>query len=92
MATKKQEAPLGFGRKPMPAEATGDFGDDQQRPGERQLPPPLVEPIAVDDLTMFEIFQRYGLHPLLPPAKIEYQLVEIIAALEQRVRELDPAL
>ena len=92
MATKKQDAPIGFGRKPMPAEAAGDFGDEKQRPGERQLPPPLVEPIAVDDVAMFEIFQRYNLQPLLPPAKFEYQLVEVIAALEQRVRELDPNL
>ncbi|MGI4762953.1 MAG: hypothetical protein ACRYF0_19735 [Janthinobacterium lividum] len=92
MATKKQDAPIGFGRKPMPAEAAGDFGDEREQLGERALPPPLVEPIAVDDGAMFEIFQRYNLQPLLPPTKFEYQLVEIIAALEQRVRELDPDL
>ena len=87
MATKKQDVPIGFGRKPMPAEAAGVFGELEQ-PGARQLPP-LVVPRAIDDIEMFEIFKRYGLQPLLPPAKFEYQLVELIAALEDRVRALD---
>ena len=90
---KKKDAPIGFGRKPMPDEA-GDSSDEDepQERAERQLPPPLVEPIAVDDVEMYEIFERYNLHPLIPPAKFEYQLVEIIAALEQRLRQLDPDL
>ncbi|MDJ0367281.1 hypothetical protein QMK33_19205 [Hymenobacter sp. H14-R3] len=87
---KKKDAPIGFGRKPMPDEA----GDTEQAAGppERQLGPPLVEPKAIDDVMMYKIFTRYNLQPLLPPAKFEYQLVEIIAALEERVRELDPDL
>lgn len=87
---KKQDAPIGFGRKPMPDEA-GDTEQAQGQP-ERELDPPLVEPKAIDDVTMYEILTRYNLRPLLPPAKFEYQLVEIIAALEDRVRELDPDL
>ncbi|MGI4870685.1 MAG: hypothetical protein ACRYFX_05835 [Janthinobacterium lividum] len=90
MATKKKDAPIGFGRKPMPTEAGDEFEDEQ--PAQRQVPPPLVEPIAVDDVEMYEILQRYNLQPLVPLAKFEYQLVEVIAALEKRVRELDPDL
>lgn len=90
---KKNQPPIGFGRAPMPDEAGDNFPDEgKQHPAERQLPPPLVEPIAMDDMEMYEIFTRYNLQPLLPPAKFEYQLVEIIAALEKRVRELDPDL
>ncbi|MGI4866164.1 MAG: hypothetical protein ACRYFZ_19725 [Janthinobacterium lividum] len=90
---KKQGAPIGFGRSPMPDEA-GDHAPEEggHHPAERQLPPPLVEPIAIDDVEMYEILQRYNLQPLVPLAKFEYQLVELIAALEQRVRELDPDL
>ena len=56
------------------------------------MPPPLVEPLAIDDVELYEILQRYNLQPLVPLAKFEYQLVEVIAALEKRVRELDPNL
>ncbi len=85
----KKQPPIGFGRAPMLAEAGDHAPEEDKKSKERQLPPPLVEPIAIDDVAMFEIFARYNLQPLLPPAKFEYQLVEIIAALEQRVRELD---
>ena len=54
------------------------------------LSPPLVEPIYVDDVTMHAFFQRYQLLPLPPVSRFEYQLVQIAAALEQRIRELDP--
>lgn len=88
----KTPQPIGFGRTPMPDEA--GLAPDTEQPTDkrpaRELPPPLVEPKAIDDVAMFEIFQRYNLQPLLPPAKFEYQLVEIIAALEERVRELSP--
>ncbi|MDO7877682.1 hypothetical protein Q5H93_23285 [Hymenobacter sp. ASUV-10] len=57
---------------------------------QQPLPPPLVEPIFVDDVTMDQFFQRYNLHPLTPVSKFEFQLVMIAAALEQRIRELDP--
>ena len=89
---KKNQPPIGFGRAPMPDDAGHEPEEGRQHPAERQLPPPLVEPIAVDDVEMYEIFTRYNLQPLLPHAKFEYQLVEIIAALEKRVRELDPDL
>ena len=86
----KKQPPIGFGRTPMPGDAGHEPGDEQPtgKP-ERQIPPPLVEPIAVDDVEMYEILQRYNLQPLVPLAKFEYQLVEVIAALEKRVRELD---
>ena len=58
--------------------------------GEQPLPPPLVAPVYVDDVTMYEFFQRYRLLPLTPFSRFEYQLVQIAAALEQRIRELDP--
>ena len=86
---KKQGATIGFGRTPMPEEA--GYEPDAP-PAQRQVPPPLVEPIAIDDVEMYEILQRYNLQPFVPLAKFEYQLVELIAALEKRVRELDPDL
>ena len=89
LMAKKQGVPIGFGRTSMPEEA--GYEPDTS-PAERQVPLPLVEPIAIDDVAMYEILQRYNLQPLVPLAKFEYQLVELIAALEQRIRELDPAL
>lgn len=91
--SKKKGAPIGFNRTPMPDEA-GDNAPDEQgaKPGHKQLPPPLVEPIALDDMAAYEILQRYNLQPIVPLAKFEYQLLELVAALEQRVRELDPDL
>lgn len=90
----KTQNPIGFGRTPMPDEAGLEPGAEQPtgKRSVRELPPPLVEPKAIDDMAMFEILQRYNLQPLLPPAKFEYQLVELIAALEDRVRELSPDL
>jgi hypothetical protein len=90
---KKKDAPIGFGRKPMPDEAGDDSPEDgEQQSAKRQPPPPLVEPVAIDDVQMYEILGRYGLQPMVPLAKFEYQLVELIAALENRIRELDPNL
>ena len=89
--TKKKQPTIGSGRLDMPDEA-GHAPEEGAKPGRQEPPPPLVEPIAIDDVEMYEILQRYNLQPLIPPAKFEYQLVEIIAALEQRVRELDPDL
>lgn len=89
---KKQGAPIGFGRTPMPDEAGANLPNEGGHPAERQPAPPLVAPIAVDDVELYEILQRYNLQPLVPLAKFEYQLVEVIAALEQRVRELAPDL
>jgi hypothetical protein len=90
----KKQNPIGFGRTPMPDAAGQEPGSEQpsEKKAERQLPPPLVEPRAIDDVEMYEIFTRYNLQPLLPPAKFEYQLVELIAALEDRIRELAPDL
>ncbi|MGI4871451.1 MAG: hypothetical protein ACRYFX_09770 [Janthinobacterium lividum] len=87
---KNNQPPIGFGRTPLP----DDAGDEQPtgKPAQRQVPPPLVVPLAVDDVELYEILQRYNLQPLVPLAKFEYQLVEVIAALEKRVRELDPDL
>ena len=90
---KKKGPPIGFGRTPMPDEAGDDSPEGgEQKPARRQPPPPLVEPVAIDDVEMYEILGRYGLQPLVPLAKFEYQLVELIAALENRIRELDPDL
>jgi hypothetical protein len=76
----------------MPDEA-GDYAPEAgSQKAKREVPPPLVEPLALDDVAVYEILQRYQLQPLVPLAKFEYQLVELIAALEQRVRELDPDL
>jgi len=91
MASKKQP-PIGFGRAPMPDEAGDHAPEEGSQKAKREVPPPLVEPIAIDDVEMYEILGRYNLQPLVPLAKFEYQLVEVIAALEQRVRELDPDL
>jgi len=91
MTKTKKQPPIGFGRLEMPDES-GDHAPEAAKPAKREVPPPLVEPIAIDDVEMYEILQRYNLQPLIPPAKFEYQLVEVIAALEQRIRELDPDL
>lgn len=88
--SKQKQPPIGFGRLDMPDEAGHE--PTGAKPAERQIPSPLVEPLALDDLAVYEILQRYQLQPLVPLAKFEYQLVELIAALEQRVRELDPNL
>lgn len=89
----KNQHPIGFGRTPMPDEAGQESGAEQSRKKpQREVPPPLVEPLAIDDVELYEILQRYNLQPLVPLAKFEYQLVEVIAALEKRVRELDPDL
>jgi hypothetical protein len=88
--SKKKQPPIGFGRLDMPDEAGHE--PESTKPAERQIPPPLVEPLALDDLAVYAILQRYQLQPLVPLAKFEYQLVELIAALEQRIRELDPDL
>jgi hypothetical protein len=74
----------------MPDEA--GHTPEATHPAQRPPQPPLVEPLALDDVAVYEILQRYQLQPLVPLAKFEYQLVELIAALEQRVRELDPDL
>lgn len=75
-------------KKKMPAELL----DDEFEQDEKFLPPPLVEPIFVDDVVMYEFFKRYNLLPLTPVSRFEYQIVQIAAALEKRVRELDPDL
>jgi hypothetical protein len=89
---KKQQPPIGFGRQDMPDEAGQEPGAGPPKKTPREVPPPLVEPLAIDDVELYEILQRYNLQPLVPLAKFEYQLVEVIAALEKRVRELDPDL
>jgi hypothetical protein len=86
---KTKNAPIGFGRLEMPADAGHAPEPDSSQPPEKELAPPLVEPIYVDDVVMYEFFQRYNLMPLTPVSKFEYQLVQIAAALEKRVRELD---
>lgn len=92
MTKTKKQPPIGFGRAPTPDEAGDHAPEEGAKPGRREPPPPLVEPIAIDDVEMYEILGRYNLQPLVPLAKFEYQLVEVIAAFEQRVRELDPEL
>jgi hypothetical protein len=88
----KNHMPTGFGRTPMPNEAGQKPSVKESENAPREVPPPLVEPLAIDDVELYEILQRYNLQPLVPLAKFEYQLVEVIAALEKRVRELDPDL
>ena len=87
---KKKDAPIGFGRQPMPDEAGNNTNDDEsQGPPVKQLEPPLAEPIFVDSVMMYELFQRYNLQPLTHISPFEYHLVQVIAGLEKRVRELD---
>ena len=56
------------------------------------LEPPLAEPVFVDTVVMYEFFKRYNLFPLTPVSPFEYQLVQICAGLEKRIRTLDPDL
>jgi hypothetical protein len=92
MSKQKKQPPIGFGRAPMPDAAGQQPAPEQPKKTPREVPPPLVVPLAIDDVELYEILQRYNLQPLVPLAKFEYQLVEVIAALEKRVRELDPDL
>lgn len=71
----------------MPAEA-GRAPEDDAQPRASEPEPPLAEPLALDDAAAYELLGRYGLQPLLPLAKFEYQLLELIAGLEQRIRAL----
>jgi hypothetical protein len=92
MAKNKNTPPIGFGRKPTPGPDDQDAAHNDElapTPAEKDLEPPLVEPIYVDDVVMYEFFKRYNLLPLTPVSRFEYQLVQICAALEKRVRELD---
>ena len=77
----KRKDAIGFECKSMPDEVSP----------EKELEPPLVVPVYVDDVEIYELFQRYNLL-LVPVSCFEYQLVQICAALEKRVRELDPDL
>ncbi|TPG71981.1 hypothetical protein [Hymenobacter nivis] len=89
MAKTPKNDPIGFGRKAMPDEVGNEQASEQPA---HEPEPPLVEPIFVDDVVMYEILARYNLLPLAAVSRFEYQLVQVIAALEKRVRELDPDL
>jgi len=92
MANKKGPS-IGFGRTPMPDEAGDDLPEQgSQQPAEKPLEPPLADPVFVDSVVMYEILKRYNLMPLTPVSSFEYQLVQVIAGLEKRVRELDHGL
>lgn len=78
-------------KKKLP-EGLRELLDEEFEQSEKPLPPPLVEPIFVDDVVMDEFFRRYNIFPLAPISRFEYQIVQVAAALEKRVRELDPDL
>ncbi|WP_400194048.1 hypothetical protein [Hymenobacter sp. B81] len=91
--------PIGFGRKPDPdPNGTGDgqrFQFDgtnapQEEAPQRPTRQPLVEPVFVDDLEATEICAAYNIFPLVPLGHLEHQLLQVIQALEQRVKELEP--
>ena len=87
---KKKDAPTGFGRRPMPDEASDISPDGHEpQPLEKQLEPPLANPVFVGTTEMYELFQRYDIQPLTPVSAFEMQLVQIIGGLEKRIRQLD---
>ncbi|UOQ99908.1 hypothetical protein MUN81_10495 [Hymenobacter sp. 5317J-9] len=86
--TKKSAPPIGFGRNPAADDLDDDSGAKAPAP-EKVLEPPLAEPIFVDTLVMYETLSRYNIHPLVPLGTTEFQLVQVIAGLEKRIRELD---
>ncbi|MGI4833274.1 MAG: hypothetical protein ACRYFK_07415 [Janthinobacterium lividum] len=69
--------------QPLPAEA-GQAPTEQPQPAA----PPLAAPVFLDDMALYELLARYGLQPLAPVSKFEYQLACVAAGLEQRIREL----
>ena len=92
MADKKNAPPIGFGRNPFDDDADPTDGGAKHDPEEKPLEPPLAEPIFVDTVVMYEILKRYNIHPLVPLGTTEFQLVQVIAGLEKRIRELDYSL
>ncbi|GAB3334377.1 hypothetical protein ACFQT0_19415 [Hymenobacter humi] len=91
MAKPKSAVPIGFGRNPFEDDAPTD---EESKPAaeEKQLEPPLAEPVFMDTVVMYELFKRYNVPPLMPVSAFEMQLVQIIGGLEKRIRELDPDL
>lgn len=95
MAKKKNTPPIGFGRTPTPP--NDDDLDEAPDPPEEQeeddIPtaaPPLAQPVFVGEMERYEIMSRYDIRPLTPISAFEMQLIQIIAGLEKRIRELDP--
>jgi hypothetical protein len=66
---KKQKPRIDFSRKDMPDEAGQESGACQPKKPQHEVPLPLVEPLAIDDVEMYVILQRYNLQPLVPLAK-----------------------
>jgi hypothetical protein len=92
----KKQNPIGFTKpKPMPREAetyltgNGEEGEEDEKPAApaRQ---PKVMPVFVGTIEGQEIMAAYDLYPLTPLSNLEQQMLQIIAALEQRVDQLDP--
>lgn len=94
--SKDQKPSIGFGRQRDPdPNGTGDGfrylpGDPEatDKPAEKPKRPPVVVPIFVGDMEAQAILFAYDIFPLTPLGRTEHQLIQIIAALEQRVYEL----
>ncbi|MVN77747.1 hypothetical protein GO988_15545 [Hymenobacter sp. HMF4947] len=94
---KQKAPPIGFGRTPTVIEPDpfDEAPDPVEDPPESDIPlppPPLAQPIFVGEMARYELFARYDIRPLAPTSVFEMQLIQIIAGLEKRVRELDPDL
>lgn len=92
---KKKTPPIGFGRTPTPPpnEELDEAPDPPEEESDDDLPtpsPPLATPVFVGEMERYELMARYDIRPLMPLSAFELQLVQIIAGLEKRVRELDP--
>lgn len=89
---KQKGPPIGFGRTPLPKD---DFDEEpdppEDEPKKEELPPepPLAMPVFVGEMERYELLARYDVRALLPISAFEMQLIQIIAGLEKRIREID---
>ena len=93
----KKPNTIGFTKpKPMPAEAEsflqGSRFDDKEQDEEKEEKPPRapkVVPVFVGTIEGNEILAAYDLFPLTPLSNLEQQMLQIIAALEQKIEQLE---
>ncbi|WP_375435095.1 hypothetical protein [uncultured Hymenobacter sp.] len=92
----KKPNPIGF-TKPMPAEAEsylqrsrlGDDDEEEEKHEEKPPRAPKVVLVFVGAIEGNEIMAAYDLYPLTPLSNLEQQMLQIIAALEQKVEQLE---
>ena len=77
----------------MPREAesylTGNGDEDEEEKPQAPARQPKVVPVFVGTIEGQEIMAAYDLYPLTPLSNLEQQMLQIIAALEQKLEQLE---